>query len=609
LFNRKKNKKKVVGKANNKSNTTRSASNQGTAFGSTYGRNRSAGNSPVNIYDNGYGSSQRAGNGNGRGASSTAMGQGGRQSLGNAGRQQSASRQTQTSFGRAVSNQGNTPVSIYDSDVRETYKKITQRKNKNAIRISVLMFCLVFTYMACSVVNAITKKTVQYDTIQYGTIDTPNVVQGVIIRDERVYTTPAAGMVEYECSDNEKVKKNTVVCNVMDAEKVAAMEKSLEDINESILKIQSERGDLSIYSEDVKKTNERIKTTVEDAVGDLTKHKLTKLYEFRDNVEAKMDERNQLLLSESKGSDLTNLVTQRKAQLSKIDDSISKVTANDGGIVSYFVDGKEEEYTPAELTKLTKKQTQINASSARSEYKTTVKAGDTLFKIVKSNDWYIAAYISSEQANEWEQGDLIRIYVKDEDGDTHSLVVTVNSITATDSEDEKYVTLKATRDMLDFIGARSVTFETETSFRGYKVPNSAIVEETLMKIPDGYITEDSLVYKVNGDNTEEVSVVVSGGDSENNISYVPVQLGVLNVGDTIKNPESGEAFTISEVLNTKGIYVVNSGIAEFKTINMDGSNSNSTHTVLDDSKNTNIYIYDRIMTNTENIKKEQKVYE
>jgi hypothetical protein len=130
-----------------------------------------------------------------------------------------------------------------------------------------------------------------------------------------------------------------------------------------------------------------------------------------------------------------------------------------------------------------------------------------------------------------------------------------------------------------------------------------------MKIPDGYITEDSLVYKVNGDNTEEVSVVVSGGDSENNISYVPVQLGVLNVGDTIKNPQSGETFTIAEVLNTKGIYVVNSGIAEFKTINMDGSNSNSTHTVLDDSKNTNIYIYDRIMTNTENIKKEQKVYE
>ena len=92
-------------------------------------------------------------------------------------------------------------------------------------------------------------------------------------------------------------------------------------------------------------------------------------------------------------------------------------------------------------------------------------------------------------------------------------------------------------------------------------------------------------------------------------SYVPVQLGILNVGDEIQKPNSSNKYKIENVVNSNGIYVVNSGIAEFKIVSLDDSVSNSTHTILDIGKNPNINIYDRIMTDTENVTKEEKVFE
>ena len=86
-------------------------------------------------------------------------------------------------------------------------------------------------------------------------------------------------------------------------------------------------------------------------------------------------------------------------------------------------------------------------------------------------------------------------------------------------------------------------------------------------------------------------------------------MGVLNVGDSIKAPDSTDTFVIADVLNTKGIYVVNTGIAEFRTIDLKNAVSNTTHTILDPSYNTNIYVYDRIMTDPSNVKKEEMVYE
>ena len=348
------------------------------------------------------------------------------------------------------------------------------------------------------------------------------------------------------------------------------------------------RDDISIYSDDINKDNQQIKKIVDDSAINFATLNLEDVYELKTNIEKELSERNQLLLSENQGA-LTDLVTKRKAQEEKLNQSISKVSTNESGIVSYDVIGDEDKYTLETMKSLTKKNT-LATTSSDSGFKTSVKANSPVFKIIKSNTWYIAAYISEDYTKDWKTGNVVNIYAKDDNGVSYTLPATINTLSTVKDGKEKYVILSITKNMLEFVGDRSISFETQKTKKGYKVPNSSIVDETLLQIPSDYITENNTVNKVSGSNTKEIQVVVSSVDE-------------------IQKPNSSSKYKIENVVNSNGIYVVNSGIAEFKIVSLDDSVANSTHTILDIGKNPNINIYDRIMTDTENVTKEEKVFE
>ena len=302
-------------------------------------------------------------------------------------------------------------------------------------------------------------------------------------------------------------------------------------------------------------------------------------------------------------------MAQRKEQENKLNENISNIAVEESGIVSYYIDGLEGEYTPENMTSLTKGDID-NTVKAQSSFRTSVSANSPAFKLVTSNIWYIASYIDSDYIEGWEKGDTRYIYIKDKEGEEHELEAYVQELTGEADAKEKFVIFRLTRDMADFIDQRNITIETESAEMGYKIPNDAIVEETLMKIPAAYVDGEGNVLKVENGSNKKVAVSVSGKDPEDeNFCYTPVQLGVLNVGDTIKDPASDETFVIADVLNTKGIYIINTGLAEFRTIDLTNSVANSTHTVLDPSYNTNLYIYDRIMTDPGDVQKKDQVYE
>lgn len=487
-------------------------------------------------------------------------------------------------------------------------KTLSVKRNSVALPIFIFFIVLCFIYIIGSSVNFLTKKIVNYDVLAYGTIDTPKSANAIIIRSEKVYNTDKAGVITYDAADNEKVKKGAVVCSIKDEAVVAQMQASLDDINEQIMKIQSERKDISVYSEDIKKYNTQIKDIIDENALDYAYMKLGNIYELGNTIKKQLDTRNQYLLSENSG-ELKGLVSQKKEQESKLNENISNLIAEESGIVSYYIDGLEEELTPENMSSISKSKI-TDTVKAESSFKSSIRANSPAFKLVTSNTWYIVSYINKDYIKDWEKGDTRIIYVKDENGKQHKLDAYIEELTSNSDGSDKFIIFKLTRDMTDFINVRNITIETESSERGFKIPNDAIVEETLMKIPTAYVDSDGNILKVDNGSTKKISVSISGKDpDDSNYSYTPVQMGIINVGDTIKSPDSDETFVIADVLNTKGIYVVNTGIAEFRTIDLTNSVANSTHTILDPSYNTNIYVYDRVMTDPRDVEKEQMVYE
>lgn len=482
---------------------------------------------------------------------------------------------------------------------RETRRKFSQGKY-----LIYIVFILIIIYFIGYGIMFISRGSVVFETVQYGSIDEPNTIRGVIVRDETLYKANATGAVVYSVSDKEKVKNGAEICSVRDENAVKALEDELNDINESIFDMQENRDELSLFYEDVKKINLQIKDIVDENIYKFSMNDASAVSNFKSLVQKKIEARNQMLLSENRGS-LTELVQKKKNQEQIISNSVSSISAQSGGVVSYYTDGLEETINVNTLGKITKEQTTMDTENF--DIKTNVSPNDRIFKIVNSEEWYVAAYIPNSYIEGWQVNDPVNIYVDttDDDGKIDATVYKLDA-----GDDQSYVVLKISKDMLDYIDKRIIDFEVSRSDVGFKIPLTSVVDKTTLKIPKQYVKDDMII-KVNEDNgsTETISIENAGGDTDGKYVYTPEKDGIIKLGDVVQNPDSlDDKYTVKEVINTKGVYIVNSGLAQFKTINTDDSSENSTYIIINPEKNPQIRLFDRVLTDTENVEEEQKLY-
>lgn len=509
----------------------------------------------------------------------------------------------------------------YDEDRKRSLSEIEERRKKRAERIKkadarrekrqrltqgkgliYIVFIFICVYFIGYGLVFMSRENIPFDTIQYGSIDEPKTVKGIIIRDETIYKSTANGAVIFNVSDKEKVKGGVKICSVRDEEAVKSFEDNLNDINKNIFTMQENRSELSLFYDDVKKVNSQIKDIVDTSVYNFSVFNIDTINDFKSAIQKKIETRNQMLLSENRGS-LTELVEKKKEQEAAISKSILTLSAKNGGIVSYYTDGLEESINIEKLDNVTKEQTTMESESF--DLKTFVSANDRVFKIVNSNEWYIASYIPNNYIEDWKEGDSVVIYTDNSktDGEISAVVHKLVS-----NDDESYVVLKITKYLLDYIDTRSINFEISRSEKGLKIPLSSIVTKTILKIPKKYVKDDYVI-KVSSEAKENLLIENSGGDKDGVYIYTPENDSILRLGDKIQNPDdANDIYEIKEVINIQGVYIINSGIAEFKTLNTEGFAQNSTHIIINPENNPKIRLYDRILTDTSNVKEDDMIY-
>ncbi len=489
---------------------------------------------------------------------------------------------------------------------KRSYKKTSRRANNRGMIIIAAIFAVLFLiYIGGYAINMTHTDKIAYETIQIGSVDSAKTAEGVIIRSEKVFTAPASGAVEYAVAENEKIRKGTAVCSISNAQAVAQLQENLDSINDDIMKMQQNRADISEHTEEVNKLEAQIKNITDANTFNFTKGNFDDVYNLKYSVENKLNTRNQLLLSENSGS-LSTLVGQRNDELKQINDNIKQVVADVGGIVCYSVDGMEAELTPENAAALTKEQ--LAKSPQAGGIKTNVAANDPVFKVITSNEWYIAAYLPDTYTEGWETGREMELYLQNGVEANRTIEVTLTALEHKDKE--SYVLFKTADYMADYMDMRNISFEIDKPKTGYKIPDTAISQQTLLKIPAEYVdTNSNTVVKVSDSGNKTLEITVSGTEKDEKGSYilVPVQIGYLSPGDTLKKGES--TLKAEEVVTVDGVFLVNSGVTEFIKINKQNSVAGGGYTVLDSTVNPNINIYDRVVQNVSNVQENQNIYE
>ncbi len=494
----------------------------------------------------------------------------------------------------------------YQQEVQQPAPKKKNRKRNGNMIMPLIVFAIIAIYLAGQMINLASKRSdINVETVAYGTIDTPEIYTGLILREEYVVTSTREGQPFYQYSQGDYIPKGAVVCTVKDTDTTDRLEKELTQIDKDILKSQKTRTDLSAFSEDIARLEDNVSRTVDSYAGRSMKNSISYMYTMKSQVESFMDQRNEIWLTENVES-LSQLTEEKNIYEEQLAKSMSSITASEAGVLCLSYDGLEEQYHPDMAKEVTKKE----IGNAKTEFISKAKnvnKGDTLFKIVESNNWYIVAYLPNTETATWTEGHYMMLNAMTED-ENYQLRTTIESMEV--GEKETKVVLSCYAHMEQFMENRTVSFSLESDIiEGLKIPNDAIVEKSLIRIPRTCLTESmgsDGVLLMKGDKTQFADLSIVTGDDD--AVYIEPSDAGVKIGDIILQGtgENAAQYTVSELQPHAGVYVANSSVANFVAIDI--LEQNQEYAIVATGGVVGLQPFDTIVSDAKNIEEGQSIY-
>lgn len=455
---------------------------------------------------------------------------------------------------------------------------IKYRKPLN-INIGVVIFVIIFIYVVFNVFMYFTETHIAPYEVEYGTMAANNIYNGLVIRDETVYTSEYKGAVNYYVKEYSKVGFNDLVYSVDENGSVA---NKLNEAKQDVAKIST------AASDDIIELLDDFQLSY-DGVD------FYEVYALKDEVNS--------LLNEALSLDALNQIAEY-ADTAEGNDTFHRVRTKEDGIVSYYVDGYEDvtidSFDAAMLNKATYQRENLKVNA-------DVAIGDAVYKMIHSEKWHIILPISSELAQDLMDKTLIRIrFVKDSKEMYAEYVIQ-------EKDGAYYMVLTMKNAMIRYASERYLEVELLLAEEtGLKIPNSAIVEKEFYTIPVAYFLkgDDSsadglLIEKLDKDGkqtTEFIDPTIYYRTEE----YCYIDSEYVQAGERIIKPDSTDKYTIGDDTATlQGVYNINKGYAVFKQIEI--MFQNEEYSIIKTGTSYGVALYDHIALDGSKIQEDELI--
>lgn len=441
---------------------------------------------------------------------------------------------------------------------RKNSVNISEYKTKQGMNIGILIFILILLYLIVTIVTYATSKRISTYEVRRGSIVKDNSFTGLILRQEKTVYAEADGYISYFRNENSKVKAGS---------NVYAVSTEIQN-TETAADTQS----LSL-SEDMQK-NLNLKT--QNFNENFDPQKFSAVYTLKNDVtEALRDASNQ-----SKMVQLESLASLNSSNIHVYQ------SANDGILVRN-IDGYED-LTEASLKPSDFDRTSYN--SVRLEDQGRIQAGDAVYKLVTSEEWYAYIELDENQAKELSETTSIKTRI---DKDNEALWADFSVLQL---DGRYYGKLLFDNSMIRYAKDRFLNIELILEQEsGLKIPKSALIEKEFYVVPAEYMTfsesgtSQGFLFKEEGEKvfrTAEIYQITEEGEV------------YLNPGDFTQNtflahPESGESFPLKEKKSLRGVYSINKGYTVFRQVAILCENED--YYIVDEGMNYSLSNYDHIV--------------
>lgn len=344
--------------------------------------------------------------------------------------------------------------------------------------------------------------------VQTSVYDSVN-TKGVVIRDEDVILSNAAGTTVSAVSDGERVAKNSVIANVFSSEEQADNYLSLAKLNDRIDYYENLLISGSSNARELSLVDSEISASVYDYVEGVQGGWIENMSDKSEKLTQKITNR-QILTGENVDakSALADLYGKRQSLKNSIS-GYSSIKADAAGYYVGFSDGLEDIVDPQSISGLSVSNVQSMLQADMSK-----QNAQAVGKIISGFKWYVACIADNSKISALSESDTVSAVI--ENTALGELKMRVESINPDAASNGKSVVILSCDDINDEVcKLRKVEVEIRfNSYEGIKVPNSAIRSTSIEKDSDGNECIVKCIYTLSAQEIKKkkVEVIYEGRD-------------------------------------------------------------------------------------------------
>ena len=458
-------------------------------------------------------------------------------------------------------------------------KKVIRYRKPMNINIGMIIFALIFAYMAFYVYTYMKRERIEFYEVTEGSIVNDQRHSGIILRTEVPKYTDCAGNINYYLREGKKAAVGTRIYSI---DETGTLSKLLEErMGDSVVlsgeNLSSLKKELSSFSQTFSDVN------------------FNSVYDTRYSLDSKV-------LEYVSVDTLKNL----DDAIEELGGNFEQVRSDAAGIVSYSVDGLES-LSPEQVSEDLFDRSNYKKNVIKSGQ--LVEKGAPAYKLITEGNWSIVFPMTDEEKALYSQKTSLSVKFIGKDLKTSGSFSIIAG-----ADGGSYGKLDFNKYMEQFVSDRFVDFEIITEeVKGLKIPRSAVTEVSFFQIPRDFLVRSpegsargfyKETYTENGPGVVLVSCDIFHDDGE----YYYVDAGEkseLKAGDYIVKENSQDRFQVGTMATLQGVYNINRGYTMFRRIVV--LNSNDEYYTVEKGTSYGLSVYDHIVLNAAAVKENDTI--
>lgn len=394
--------------------------------------------------------------------------------------------------------------------------------------ILIILVSMILVYIAYAVYLLIVNPTDTY-IIKEGTISEEDTAVGYIIRDEQVikgenYENGIYSIV----SEGEKVAKSESIFRYYsDSEKEISTK--ITELNYKIQDLLEQ--EKNVPSADIKAIENQIQDQIAN-IRDLNNYQEIK--EYKSGIDDLISKKIKFIGDVTENSEIKQLIKERTSYEEKLKKGSEYIKSETSGIVSYRVDGLEEEFSVDNFNNMTEEYLESIDIKTGQIIATSNECG----KVIDNFKCYIAVTMDSEKAMMAQIGDDVQIGISSNEK-FKAKIVHIN-----EESGKRTIIFQINKMTQDLINHRKIAIDVIWwNESGLKVPNQALIEEDGLYyvIRNKAGSQNKILVKVKGKNDKFAIITTYSAGELKEIGYNEKDIKnykkIKNYDEIILNPQ------------------------------------------------------------------------